>query len=187
MCSAPVHGPALESAVMLIGQAPGVREGETGRPFAYTAGTTLFKWLGEASGLDEEELRERIYIAAVARCFPGKAAKGSGDRVPTLLEIANCRPYLQREIEILKPKLIIAVGKVAISEVLGPDLFPKQASLVDVVGKKIAVTFHGHKTTVIALPHPSGVSRWPQTEPGKTKLRLALELLKKSLPSLLEA
>lgn len=187
MCSAPVHGPPMESQVMLIGQAPGVREGQTGQPFAYTAGTTLFKWLGEASGLDEEELRERIYIAAVARCFPGKSLKGAGDRVPTLQEIENCRPFLQGEIEILKPKLIIAVGKVAIGEVLGPTLFSKQASLSDVVGKKLKVTLHGQSVEVIPLPHPSGVSRWPQTEPGKTKLRQALALLRKILPELLEA
>jgi len=186
MCSTPVHGPALESPVMLIGQAPGVRESESGRPFAYTAGTTLFKWLNIATGLNEEELRERIYIAAVARCFPGKSLKGAGDRVPDAVEIENCRPHLQAEIEILKPKLIIAVGKVAITEVLGTEIFPKGASLADIVGKKVQARFHGHEAVVIALPHPSGVSRWPQTEPGKTKLKLALNLLKKNLMPLLE-
>jgi uracil-DNA glycosylase len=186
MCGPPVHGPVVVSPVMLIGQAPGVHEGKLGRPFAYTAGKTLFKWLGEATGLDEEELRERIYIAAVARCFPGKALSGAGDREPSPEEILNCRPHLKAEILALRPKLILAVGKVAICEVLGPALFPKGTPLAEVVGKEIKAKFHGHDVSVIALPHPSGVSRWPQTEPGKTKLKQALRLLKSDLPHLLE-
>lgn len=186
MCSNAVHGPALETHVLLVGQAPGSHEGDLGRPFAYTAGKTLFKWLGSATGLDEEELREKIYFSAVARCFPGKSLKGSGDREPSPEEIENCRPFLKAEVEALQPKLILAVGKVAISEVLGAKHFPKGSNLADVVGRKIRTEFHGHEAEVIALPHPSGVSRWPQTEPGKTKLRQALKILEKSLPELFE-
>lgn len=186
MCSTPVHGAAFETKVMLVGQAPGAHESSLGRPFAYTAGKTLFKWLGEATGMDEEELRERIYFAAVARCFPGKSPKGSGDREPSPEEIENCRPHLAAEVAALNPELILAVGKVAIKEVLGPEVYTKKSTLVDVVGKKIKARFHGHDVEVIALPHPSGVSTWPQTEPGKTKLRQALKLLEKSLPALWE-
>lgn len=186
MCSTPVHGPALETAVMLIGQAPGVRESETGQPFAYTAGTTLFKWLKSALDLDEEELRNSIYIAAVARCFPGKSIKGAGDREPSPQEILNCRPYLQGEIEALQPKVILAVGRIAIGEVLGSKIFPKGTPLAEVVGRKFQVQFHGYPVTVIALPHPSGVSRWPQTEPGKTKLKQALALVRKTVKGLID-
>lgn len=186
MCSTPVHGPAIETAVMLVGQAPGAHESALGRPFAYTAGKTLFQWLRVATGLDEEELREQIYIAAVARCFPGKSTKGAGDREPSAEEILNCRPHLESEVSILQPKLIIAVGKVAIAEVLGPQLFPKGTPLVDVVGKKMQAVFHGQKVEVIALPHPSGISRWPKIEPGKTKLQQALRLLEKSFRTYLE-
>jgi uracil-DNA glycosylase len=177
VCGTPVHGPAIETEVMLIGQAPGVHESDRGRPFAHTAGKTLFRWLGEATGLTEEELRQSIYISAVARCFPGKPTSGSGDREPTSEEIENCRPFLKSEFLVLKPELILTVGKLAIREVLGPVKFPKSALLADVVGLKIKTEFHGRGVEVIALPHPSGVSRWHQTEPGKSKLREALGLV----------
>ena len=171
-----VHGPALSSPILLVGQAPGAHEGRLGRPFAYTAGKTLFKWLGGATGADEEELRRLIYFAAVARCFPGKNLKGAGDRPPSPVEVSNCREFLVDEVRALRPRLVLAVGRSAITEVLGPARFPKTATLSDVVGETFRVTFHGEEVDVIPLPHPSGVSRWPVTEPGRTKLARALEL-----------
>lgn len=187
MCGTPVHGHAFESPILLVGQAPGATESDRGRPFAHTAGKTLFKWLGSATGLNEAELREQIYISAVARCFPGKAPSGSGDRAPNLQEIENCRPYLHGEVEALKPVLILPVGRVAIGQILGPDLFPKGTTLASVVGKKWKVKFNGHEAEAIPLPHPSGVSRWTQTEPGKTQLKKALGLIKRVAPGLLES
>ena len=177
MCGTAVHGPAVETRIMLIGQAPGVHEGALGRPFAYTAGKTLFKWLGEATGLDEAALRAEIYFSAVARCFPGKSLKGAGDRPPSADEIRACRPHIRDEVRALKPSLILAVGKVAIAEVLGALDGAPRSNLADVVGKKFRVTFHGCEVDVIALPHPSGVSRWPQSDVGKRKLVAALRLL----------
>lgn len=179
MCSSPVHGPALETPVMLIGQAPGAHESHLGKPFAYTAGKTLFQWLSQATGLEEEEARERIYMAAIARCFPGQNLRGAGHREPNPEEIKNCRPFLKAEVQALKPKVVIAVGKLAIAEVLGPKLFPKGTPLTEVVGKKIKAEFHDQPVEVIPLPHPSGVSRWPKQEPGKTKLKRALRLIGK--------
>src|SRR5579864_3495475 len=73
-----VHGAPIASRVMLVGQAPGPREASFGRPFAWTAGRTMFRWFQDTLGVDEETFRSRVYIAAVARCFPGKAA-GGGD------------------------------------------------------------------------------------------------------------
>src|SRR5678810_1193760 len=103
-----VTGRAVPSPVMLIGQAPGQHEGRLGKPFAWTAGRTMFGWF-EGIGLDEAEFRSRVYMAAVCRCFPGKNPKG-GDRVPSDEEIAACKPWLDREIEILQPRLILPVG-----------------------------------------------------------------------------
>lgn len=171
-----VHGPAIAVPVMLVGQAPGAHEGVLGRPFAYTAGKTLFQWLKSATGLDEAQLREHIYFSAVARCFPGKA-NGSGDREPSAAEIANCREHLVAEVRLLRPRLVVAVGRLAITEVLGKEIFGKQDPLTKVVGSKFLACFHGHEVVVIPLPHPSGVSRWPVTEPGKTKLSAALGLV----------
>jgi uracil-DNA glycosylase len=166
-----VHGPAILSKVMLVGQAPGPREGSFGRPFAWTAGRTLFRWFEESMGIAEEHFRERIYMAAVARCFPGKA-KGGGDRKPDPREIESCRTFLEREVEILKPDLVIAVGTLAIYEVLGEAA--KKKKLDELIGKAVRTTWHGRELDVVALPHPSGASPWHKMEPGKTLLGKAL-------------
>jgi uracil-DNA glycosylase len=163
-------GPVV-SRVLLVGQAPGVKEPILGRPFAWTAGKQLFKWFSSI-GLGEADFRERVYMAAVCRCFPGKNPKG-GDRVPTPAEMQSCRPWLDREIEILSPDLVIPVGRLAIEQFLPPR------PLVDQIGKAHSVTLGGRKVSVIALPHPSGASTWPRSEPGKTLTLKALALLGK--------
>jgi uracil-DNA glycosylase len=171
MASEPVSGPAVRSEVLLVGQAPGVREPQMGRPFAWTAGKTLFRWFEESCGFGEEIFRQRIYMAAVCRCFPGKHPKGSGDRVPDDDEIANCAPWLAQEISLLRPKLVIPVGKLAISQFVAAD------KLSEIIGKRIALEREGVRFNLVALPHPSGASTWHRMEPGKTLLRQALTLL----------
>jgi uracil-DNA glycosylase len=161
-------GPVV-SRVLLVGQAPGVKEPILGRPFAWTAGKQLFKWFSSI-GLGEADFRERVHMAAVCRCFPGKNPRG-GDRVPTPEEMHNCRPWLDREIEILSPDLIIPVGRLAIEQFLPPR------ALVDQIGKVHSVALGGRTVSVIALPHPSGASTWPRREPGKTLTEKALDLL----------
>lgn len=163
-----VHGPPIVSPVLLIGQAPGPREGELGRPFAWTAGKTLFRWFEEAAGVREAELRACIYMSAVARCFPGKAP-GGGDRRPDRDEVARCEQFLAGEVEILRPQLIIPVGGVAIEQVLG-----HRGPLVEVIGAPRHVRYHGVEADAIALPHPSGASTWHKIEPGKALLARAL-------------
>ncbi len=167
-----VHGPPVMSRVLLIGQAPGPREGSFGRPFAWTAGKTLFRWFEEALGEPEARVRERVYFAAVARCFPGKA-RGGGDRRPDPGEIARCSTYLAREVAILEPVLVLPVGGLAIGQVLGAE-----RKLAEVVGTARRALYHGREVDVIALPHPSGASTWHRTEPGKTLLKDALALVR---------
>src|SRR5579859_8086949 len=87
-----VSGGPVVSRVMLVGQAPGDKEPKLGRPFAWTAGKTLFRWFNEAIGMDEAAFRSSIYMAAVCRCFPGKKSTG-GDRVPDPGEIQNCATW----------------------------------------------------------------------------------------------
>lgn len=164
-----VHGPPVISKVMLVGQAPGPHEGKIGRPFAWTAGKTLFRWFDEALGIDEETFRAHVYITAVARCFPGKA-NGGGDRKPSPTEIVACRTFLEREATVLRPALVLAVGQLAIEQVLG-----KKEKLDALIGKTFATTWHGVATDVVPLPHPSGASPWHRMEPGKTLLAKALE------------
>src|SRR5437867_2048198 len=110
MQSKPVSGGPVVSRVMLIGQAPGVKEPILGRPFAWTAGKEMFKWFAEEIGITESEFRRTVYMAAVCRCFPGKNSQG-GDRVPSREEVALCGEWLRAEFAILKPGLVIAVGK----------------------------------------------------------------------------
>lgn len=157
------------SPVYLIGQAPGAKEGGLGRPFAWTAGKTLFGWFNRI-GLDEQRFRCKVYMAAVCRCFPGKNPKG-GDRVPNGKEIRNCAQWLHAEVEILKPRLILPVGKLAIQQCLSVT------RLVEVIGSVHRVSLAGITTDAIPLPHPSGASTWHRTEPGKTLLERALTLI----------
>ena len=164
-----VVGRAVASRILLVGQAPGDKEPKLGRPFAWTAGRTLFKWFAETPGWTENEVRDRIYFAAVCRCFPGKRAEG-GDRVPAPEEIANCSAWLEREFALLRPALVLPVGKLAITQFLG------ERPLLETIGRSFRIDYRGHAADCIPLPHPSGASPWHRMEPGRTLLRRALAL-----------
>jgi uracil-DNA glycosylase len=166
-----VHGPPVMSRVILVGQAPGPREGLLGRPFAWTAGRTMFRWFEQALGMTEEQFRANVYMAAVARCFPGKAS-GGGDRKPDAQEVARCETWLEREVALLEPELVVAVGTLAIERVLG-----RKMPLSEVVGTTRRARWHGRDVDVIALPHPSGASPWHKVLPGKALLSKALRQL----------
>lgn len=159
----------VQSKVYLCGQAPGIHEGKVGKPFGWTAGKTLFKWF-ETLGVDEETFRSRAYIGAACRCFPGRTSSG-GDRVPSAEEIANCSRWMKAEFEILKPQVLIPVGKLAI------ELFLPKQKLTDTVGASFRKEIFGTACDIIPLPHPSGASSWFKLEPGKTLLNQALTRL----------
>ncbi|MDP2137184.1 MAG: uracil-DNA glycosylase family protein, partial [Candidatus Didemnitutus sp.] len=165
-----VVGRPVVSRILLVGQAPGDKEPKLGRPFAWTAGKTLFKWFHGVLGWTEEETRSRVYFAAVCRCFPGKRKTG-GDRVPDPEEIAACSKWLAAEIALLRPALVLPVGKLAITQ------FLPAAPLADLIGRSFPVVYHQHPMDCIPLPHPSGASPWHRMEPGKTLLRTALALV----------
>ncbi len=167
MKSTPVSGGAVVSDVMLIGQAPGPREPVLQRPFAHTAGKTLFRWFEEFCGMNEAAIRSTVYFAAVCRCFPGKSSGGT-DRVPAPDEIRNCSSWMNDEIEILRPRLIIPVGRLAIMQFIDCEKLEK------VIGRKFRVERAGHRCDVIPLPHPSGASPWHKISPGRELLQKAL-------------
>ena len=167
MKSTPVSGGAVLSEVMLIGQAPGPREPTLKRPFAHTAGQTLFRWFEQFCGMNEAAVRSTIYFAAVCRCFPGKSPGGT-DRVPAPDEIRNCSSWMNDEIEILKPRLIIPVGRLAISQVL------QCIKLEDVIGRQFQACRAEYSFDLIPLPHPSGASPWHKIPPGKKLLEQAM-------------
>ena len=160
MIPPPVSGGAIVSKVMLIGQAPGVREPVLKRPFAHTAGRTLFRWFERFCGMDEVAVRSTIYFAAVCRCFPGKAPGGS-DRVPAPDEIHNCSSWMNEEFKILRPHLVIPVGRLAIAQFIALE------KLDEVIGHKFVINCHGFAFDLIPLPHPSGASPWHKLSPGR--------------------
>lgn len=151
--------------LMIIGQAPGVTEVEAGRPFNASSGTRLFEWLSEA-GLTERAFRQQQYMTSVTKCFPGKAKSGGGDRVPSKQEQDLCAGYLERELELVDPALIIPIGRLAINR-----FFPASHPLTKIIGREIE---HDGRW-VIPLPHPSGASRWHQVESNRELIQQALE------------
>lgn len=167
-----VVGRPVTGRILLVGQAPGDKEPVLGRPFAWTAGKTMFKWFNQALGWTEDETRDRFYFAAVCRCFPGKRPEG-GDRVPAPEEVQACSRWLEREYELLRPQLILPVGKLAIAQYLPEPLPP----LTEIIGRQFSVKVAGREADVVPLPHPSGASPWHRTEPGITLLRKALALV----------
>ncbi len=170
----PILSQARSPKAMLVGQAPGKVEAVGGKPFAGRAGKTLFKWL-ERAGLDEETARKRIYIAAVTRCFPGPSPSGRGDRVPSLEEQDACAEWLDAELRIIRPKLVIPVGKLAIARFLPNE------PLENLIGRAHDITHAGGKAKAIPLPHPSGASSWIHTGNHPQLLDRAIALLAREL------
>ena len=155
---------------MLVGQAPGKVEAVGGRPFAGRAGKTLFRWL-ERAGIDEATARQRIYIAAVTRCYPGPSPSGRGDRVPSNTEQQACAKWLDAELEIIRPKLLIPVGRLAMLRFL-PNL-----PLEELIGRAHEVEHRGGRSIAIPLPHPSGASSWVHQGDHPKLLDAALSLI----------
>lgn len=166
--------PEVWPRLMLVGQAPGPREVVEQRPFAYTAGSRLFSWFARF-GISEEEFRRRVWMCAVIRCFPGRAPQG-GDRVPSPQEIANCAPWLEEEIRLIRPATVLAVGQLAIAKFL-----PEPAPLAERVGKVFEVSRGDVTFGVIPLPHPSGRSTWLVRPENQALLERALELIRGSV------
>ena len=169
MIGPPVYGEPIVSKVFLVGQAPGSKEVVVRKPFAWTAGKTLFGWFA-GIGLPEPAFRRLVHMSAVCRCFPGKNP-GGGDREPSKEEVSNCSQWLQSELDLLQPALIIPVGRLAIASFLPP------AKLEAVIGHSYAIAQGARAIDVIPLPHPSGASVWPRIEPGRTLVQKALGLI----------
>jgi uracil-DNA glycosylase len=173
----PVISSAREPLAMLVGQAPGKTEVVDRRPFAGRAGRTLFRWFASI-GIDEQVARRRIYIAAITRCFPGSSPSGRGDRLPSPSQVANCSAWLEAEIEMIRPAVIIPFGRLAIERFLGNGL------LSDLIGRAHRLGNLPGTPVAIPLPHPSGASSWIHA-PGHVELvGHSLDLIAARLPEL---
>lgn len=173
----PIISRATSPKAMLVGQAPGKVEAAGGRPFAGRAGKTLFRWF-ERAGVDEATARRRIYIAAVTRCFPGPSPSGRGDRVPSNDEQHACARWLDAELDIIRPKLLIPVGRLAMQRFL-PNL-----PLDQLIGRAHEVEHRAGRSIVIPLPHPSGASSWVHQGDHPRLLDTALSLISRELARL---
>lgn len=150
----------------MVGQAPGPAERETRRPFSGRAGAELNRWMVRAGFADPGEFRHLTYIAALMRCFPGRNKKDTGDLPPPRRGTANCAHWIDEELELLRPKVIIPVGQLAITRFLGPGRLEER------VGRSFGV-----KPVFIPLPHPSGQSRWLNDPANRERLSRALALI----------
>jgi uracil-DNA glycosylase len=166
----PILSEAVAPRIMLVGQAPGKTEMGDRRPFAGRAGKTLFRWMARA-GVDEAVFRRHVYIAAVTRCYPGPSPSGRGDRVPSPRERQLCASWLDAELEMIRPRVIIPVGRLAIDRFLGP------APLHELIGREIVVEHRGVRMLAIPLPHPSGASSWVNLQANRLLLDHAIERL----------
>jgi len=160
-------GPA-SARVMIVGQAPGVTEVEAQRPFNASSGRRLFQWLAEA-GRDEDAFRATQYMTAITKCYPGKSPGGKGDRAPSRAEQKLCAPFLEREMALVAPEIIIPVGGLAVRRFLG------KVKLADVVG---TATQDEEGRWIVPLPHPSGASLWLNKPKHQALVQRAIEHLR---------
>lgn len=156
---------------MLIGQAPGWREIETGLPFAWDAGKRLGGWLA-AAGIGIDDFRDRWYVTSVGKCYPGRAPGSSVDRPPSRAEIARWSPFLLEELRLVEPALVLLVGGLAHRFAFG-----EAARLDELVGIELRWD-SAPDASVLCLPHPSGASTW-LNDPARVELwRAGIGLLR---------
>ena len=166
----PIRHPWTErQKTMIVGQAPGAQTEAKRFHFAGPGGVLLGRWMVSA-GYDPEQWRDQCYITSLTRCFPGKAPNGKGDRRPSPAELALCRPFLDEEVRLVQPKVVLAIGGMAIEHFLG------RAPLDRVVGTMVEID--GRR--ILPLPHPSGVSRWLNDPAHQRLVERAFELLARS-------
>jgi len=158
--SPPVRAPLAGQRAYLFGQAPGAVEGSERLPWRGRAGQTLRRWLD----LDEEEFYATFYCASVTRCYPGRAPSGRGDRTPSPREQELCEFWRDRELELLRPGLIVTVGGLALRRLLG------LRRLTACVGER----YERDGAAVVPLPHPSGASGWLNEPANREQLAAAL-------------
>jgi uracil-DNA glycosylase len=162
----PIVSGQINDRLFVIGQAPGHRSVAKDRPFSGPGGRILQKWL-EQAGFPSGYLHEHTYLSSLTRCDPGKNPRGTGDRRPSPQEVALCRPYLEKELRLVQPKVVLLVGAMAIEAFFGKG---KLEAIIGTHQERSGIFF-------LPLPHPSGVSRWLNEPEHQQLLHSALDLL----------
>jgi uracil-DNA glycosylase len=145
----PIVGGQVPAPFMVIGQAPSLSDQRAEKLYQGPAGRKLIGWLYDA-GFTEEDMGTTVYLTALTLCFPGRLPGKSTDRAPSARERANCRPWLDAQISLVKPRVVILFGKMAI------DTFLPRLTMEDAIGQ----VFVRDGITYVPLPHSSGASLW---------------------------
>ncbi len=162
----PIVSGRIQDRIMVIGQAPGHLSVARDKPFSGPGGRVLQTWL-EIAGFPPGYLHEHTYLSSLTRCDPGRNPRGGGDRKPSPPELALCRPYLDAELEIVRPKVVLLIGTMAIEAFLGKH---KLEEVIGTYQERDGVLY-------LPLPHPSGVSRWLNDSEHKKLHQQALDIL----------
>jgi uracil-DNA glycosylase len=163
----PVFMGRVGQRLMILGQAPGRRGHLAERPWSGASGKTLVGWLSQA-GFPDGTLWEHFYLTSVTKCFPGPGGSGNGDRMPSGTEVALCRGHLDREIALVRPEIVVTLGRLAANALLS------RRPLEALVGELWPASRAGHDMLVAPLPHPSGVSRWLNVPENRERVAAAL-------------
>jgi DNA polymerase len=142
---------SLDTSLMFIGEAPGYWEDVKGRPFVGAAGKLLDSLL-EGIGLS----RENVYITNVVKCRPPK------NRDPLPIEVETCTPYLNRQIQILQPKIIVTLGRHATSYILFKAGVQEDAGITRLRGQVYTAKLFGISLSVLPMFHPAAVLHNPK-------------------------
>jgi uracil-DNA glycosylase family 4 len=162
----PIVSGRATDRIMVIGQAPGHLSIAQDRPFSGPGGRILQIWL-ETAGFPPGYLHDHTYLSSLTRCDPGKNPRGNGDRKPSLPEMLLCRPFLEAELRIVQPKVVLLVGTMAIEAFFDKNTLEK---IIGTYQERNGIFF-------LPLPHPSGVSRWLNDPEHKRLHQQALEIL----------
>lgn len=156
---------SAEADIMLIGEGPGENEDKTGLPFVGQAGQLLSKMLEHCFGLT----RDDVYIANIVKCRP------PNNRDPEPFEIARCMPFLWQQIQIIQPKVIITLGRVATQSLLEVE---------DRIGQLRGKRFEYESIPVVPTWHPSYLLRRPFSRHQTVEdMKVVKEILSGSLDS----
>jgi uracil-DNA glycosylase len=192
--ASPMFQGAPGQRLLLVGQAPGERELGPRKPFAGRSGAELARWMTRAGFDGDDHFRSLTYITSVTKCFPGKALSGGGDRRPSGTEVAQCRPWLDGQLELLRPRLLILVGGLAhaafeatrgrgLDELVGLALDRDGVDHAERVLRDGRLP-HNREPWAVPLPHPSGASRWLNAPTHRERLDRALQVLSVMWPVL---
>ena len=184
--AAPVLSGYADNRIMLIGQAPGAVEAVRRLPFQGRSGKVLMAWMERAGFASEDQVRRRVYMSSITKCFPGKGT-GGGDRRPGRAEVDLCRSHLDRQLALIKPDLLIVVGGLAHERFLpGRPLDQLVGRVFDLTGQEVSPRGRV-RPLLLPLPHPSGASRWLNAVENRELLDRALRRLRPIARTLLDA